>query len=54
MKRVRIVFKSEIFIEGKTLNKIIEKFENMPLFSPDAEKCDVDFVDIVSIEDMDS
>lgn len=54
MKRVRITFRSEVVIEGNTLVEINEKWQNMPLFSNDAEKCGAEFIEVVSTEDADT
>lgn len=54
MKRVRITFRSEVIIEGNTLNEINEKWQNLPLFSNDAEECGAEFIEVVSTEDAET
>ena len=59
---VRVTFRSEVYIKGKTLNEIREKWENMPVFSVDAletyhaeyiEMCSSERVDDDSYDDVD-
>ena len=51
----RITFRSEIYIEGKDIGDIEDKFQNTPLFSADAlEKYGAEFIEVVSVEDADS
>lgn len=51
----RITFRSEIYIEGKDIGDIEDKFQNIPLFSADAlEKYGAEFIEVVSVEDADS
>lgn len=51
----RITFRSEIYIEGKDISDIEDKFQNIPLFSADAiEKYGAEFIEVVSVEDADS
>ena len=51
----RITFRSEIYIEGKDISDIEDKFQNIPLFSADAlEKHGAEFIEVVSVEDADS
>ena len=53
--KVRITFRSELYIEGKDLEEVIGKFEDMPLFSADAlEEGHADYVELVSIDDEDT
>lgn len=48
----RITFRSEVYITGKSLKEIKEKFEGMPIFSADAlEKASADFIEVVSVTD---
>lgn len=54
---VRITFRSEIFIEGKNLKEIRNKFENLPLYDIDFEDdkvSDYGYCELVSVEDADS
>ena len=49
---VRITFRSEVYIEGDTLQDIKEKWESMPLFSEDAlNNANAEFLEEVSVED---
>lgn len=50
----RITFRSEIFIEGETLEEIHEKWLNMNLYSEEVKECACDYVDIESIENADN
>lgn len=51
----RITFRSEVFITGKSLKEIKEKFSNLPIFSADAlEKANADFIEVVSVTDENS
>ncbi|MDD6017227.1 MAG: hypothetical protein PUC18_13300 [Prevotellaceae bacterium] len=51
----RITFRSEIYIEGKNLEDVISKFEDMPLFSANAlEEGHAEYLELVSIEDADT
>ena len=52
--KVRITFRSEVYIEGDTLRDIKEKWESIPLYSQDAEKADADFIELISVEDTDN
>lgn len=51
MKTVRITFRSEITIEGDSLADIKKKFEEMPLFSKEANQVQASFIEINSVED---
>ena len=54
-KKVRITFSTEVYINGKDLAEIKDKWENLPLFSAEAvEEADADFVELVSVEDADT
>lgn len=53
--KVRITFRSELFIEGKDLAEVASKFEAMPLFSADAlENGYADFIELMSMDDEDT
>ncbi len=48
---VRITFRSEVYLSGKTLQEIKNKWEELPLYSADALECaNADFVEVVSVE----
>ena len=51
---VRVTFRSEVYIKGKTLNEIREKWENMPIFSADAlETYHAEYIEMCSSERVD-
>ena len=51
---VRVTFRSEVYIKGKTLNEIREKWENMPIFSVDAlETYHAEYIEMCSSERVD-
>ena len=47
----RITFRSEIYIEADTMDDIVEAWERIPLWSQEADSHNVDFVEVVSVED---
>ena len=49
-RKVRITFRSVVFIEGKDLKEIKQKWENMELFSSNEN---ISFVEVSSVEDAD-
>lgn len=53
--KARITFRSEVYVEGKDINEIKNKWEDMPVFSADAlEEYGADLVEMVSVEDADT
>ena len=50
---VRFTFRSEIYIKGKDLKEIKEKWEELNLFSDDAKANSADYVEMCSIERTD-
>ena len=54
MVEVRIKFSADLYIEGNTIEEVREKWENMPLFSPDAEKCGAEYCETLLIEDAET
>lgn len=50
MVKIRITFKSEIYIKGNSLAEIEHQFEAMPLFSPEALEHSAEFVSYDYIE----
>ena len=48
---VRITFRSEVIIKGDNLAEIRDKFEEMTLFSEEANKYDAAYMELVSVED---
>lgn len=51
---VRITFRSEIFLEGKDMKEIVEKWEDMELFSKEANEAYACEVEVVSVEDAET
>jgi len=52
---IRIVFMGEVFVNGDTLAEIKNKWENMPLFCPDAlNDNDASVTEVVLCEDADT
>ena len=50
--KVRVNFRSGVFLEGDTIKDIQEQWNNLPLFSADAlEEHNACFIEILSIED---
>lgn len=47
----RITFRAEVFIKGKNLDEIEQKWEDMPLFSADALECGANYVELDTVED---
>ena len=54
MEKVRIKFSADLIIEGKNMEEVREKWENMPLFSKEAEECCVEYSETLLIEDADT
>lgn len=53
--RVRITFRSELFIEGENLETVVSKFVSMPIFSTDAlENGHAKYIELVSMDDEDT
>lgn len=51
---IRVTFRSEVYISGKNMEEIREKWNDLPLFSADAlERYNADFVELVSAERVD-
>jgi hypothetical protein len=49
---VRITFRSEVYLQGKDMKEIREKWEELPLYSSDAIlKGSAEFVELTSVED---
>lgn len=49
--KLRITFRSEVYVEGKTMRDCIKQWAEMPLYHPD-NKCSL--VELSSIEDADT
>lgn len=48
---VRITFRSEVYLSGKTMQEIKDKWEALPLYSGEAlEEASADFIEVVSVE----
>ena len=50
---VRVTFRSEVYIKGKTMEEIKEKWEVLPLFSADALDHSADICEVVTAERVD-
>ena len=50
---VRVTFRSEVYINGKTMEEIKEKWEVLPLFSADALDHSADICELVTAERVD-
>ena len=50
---VRVTFRSEIYIKGKTMEEIKDKWEELPLFSADALDHSADICEMVTAERVD-
>ena len=48
---VRLTFRSEIYIEGDSLEEVAQKWEQMELFSDEANACSACEIELVSVED---
>jgi flavin-dependent dehydrogenase len=51
MTDVRIKFTADIVISGEDINDVVKKWLNLPLFSEEAQKCGVEFGEVVLVED---
>ena len=51
---VRIKFSADLYIDGDTIEEVRKKWESMPLFSQDAEKCGVEYSETLLVEDADT
>jgi hypothetical protein len=52
--RVRITFRSEIYLEGDSLEEIRSEWESIDLYSEEALEHSADFVELVSADDVDT
>ena len=50
---VRVTFRSEVYIKGKTMEEIKNKWDELTLFSADALDSDVDVCELISAERVD-
>ena len=50
---VRVTFRSEVYIKGKTMEEIKDKWEVLPLFSADALDQSADICELVTAERVD-
>ena len=53
-KSVRITFRSEIYLEGESLEEVAKKWEKVELFSDEANKCGACEIEVVSVEDAET
>lgn len=51
---VRITFRSEVFIKGETLADCAKQWEQMELFSDEANQHDACSIELVSVEDAET
>lgn len=55
MVKVRITFRSEVYIEGEDMAEVKENWENLPLFSADAlEDAFAEVLEVQTIEDTET
>jgi hypothetical protein len=54
MEVVRIKFSADIYIDGKTMEEIREKFESLPLWSDQAKVCSAECSEILLVEDAET
>ena len=52
--KVRISFRSDIVIEGDTMEQVHEKWEMMPLYSDEAHYHGIEFLEIDAVEDAET
>ena len=53
-KSVRIKFSADIYIEGDSVEEIRSKWESMPLWSEQAKQNNVEFSEVLLIEDAET
>ena len=51
---VRLTFRSEIYITGDSLEDVARKWEQLELFSDEANACSACEIELVSVEDEDN
>ena len=51
---IRITFRSEVFIKGETLADCAKQWEQMELFSDEANQHDACSIELVSVEDAET
>ena len=51
---IRITFRSEVFIKGETLADCAKQWEQMKLFSDEANQHDACSIELVSVEDAET
>ena len=52
--KVRIVFSSEIVIDGENIDQVREKWEDLSIFSKEATKSGVEFAEVVAVENAET
>lgn len=52
--KVRIAFRADVIIEGEDMTDVRRQWEQMDLFSAEAESSNVCFLDIDCVEDADT
>lgn len=53
-KSVRIKFSADLVIEGESIEAVKSKWEAMPLWSKEAKDCDVEFSEVLLVEDAET
>ena len=51
---VRFKFSADLVIDGESLDQIRQKWENLPLFSQEAQNCGIEFCETMLIEDSET
>lgn len=54
MVKVRVKFSADLVIEAESIEEARKEWENLPLWSEDAEKRGVEFSETLLIEDADT
>ena len=52
--KVRFKFSADLVVNGESLDQIREKWENLPLFSQEAQNCGVEFCETLLITDSET
>lgn len=52
--QVRISFRSEVVVEGDTIEQVCEKWQMMPLYSDEAYQHGIEFIEVDAVEDAET
>lgn len=52
--KVRIVFSSEIVIDGENIDQVREKWEDLCIYSTEATECGVEFAEVIAVENAET